>query len=76
MGSIDIIKLLSTVLSSADNNYQQNQDENNRECPESNPESNPVLVGEKQVCYAASPSAIEFTLKELVTQLQAHLLTV
>ena len=72
MDSIDIIKLLSTVLSSADNKSQQNQDKNNRECPE----SNPGLVGEKQVCYAASPSAIEFTLKELVTQLQAHLLTV
>ena len=47
MGSIDIFKPLSTVLSRAINKSQQHQDKNSRKCRE----SNPGLLGEKQVCY-------------------------
>ena len=48
MGSIDIIKPLSTVLGSAVNKSQQHQDKNSGECLE----LNPGLLGEKQVvCY-------------------------
>ena len=45
MGSIDIIKPLSTVLSSAINKSQQHQEKNSWE----DQESNPGLLGEKQV---------------------------
>ena len=47
MGSIDIIKPLSTVLSCAINKSQQNQDKNSWECRE----SNLGLLSELQVCY-------------------------
>ena len=47
MGLIDIIKPLSTLLSSAVNKSQQHQEKNSRE----HRESNPRLLGEKQVCY-------------------------
>ena len=47
MGSIDIIKLLSTVLSSAINKNQQYKAKKCWQCQE----SNPGLPGEKQVCY-------------------------
>ena len=61
MGLIDVIKLLSTVLSSANNKSQQHQDKNSWECRE----SNPGLLGEKQVCYLCDmkpPSAQSFKL--------------
>ena len=47
MGSIDIIKHLSTVLSSDVNKSQQHLVKNSWECRE----SNPGLLGEKQSCY-------------------------
>ena len=47
MGLVDIIKPLSTVLSSAVNKYKQNQDKKSWECRE----SNPVLLDTKQVCH-------------------------
>ena len=47
MGLIDIVKPLSTVLSSAVNNSQQHQEKNSWECQE----SNPGPLDEKQVCY-------------------------
>ena len=47
MGSIDIIKPMSSVLSSALGKSQQHQEKNSWECRE----SNLGLLGEKQVCY-------------------------
>ena len=47
MGSIDVTKPLSTVLSSAVNKSHQHQEKNSWGCRESNPE----LVGERQICY-------------------------
>ena len=52
MGSIDIIKPLSTVLSSADNKSQQYQEKNSWECYE----TNPGLAGVKQVCAVQAPT--------------------
>ena len=58
MDWIDIIKPLSTVLSSSINKSQQHQEKNCWECRE----LNPGLLGEKQVCYlrAMHPSLISF----------------
>ena len=47
MGSIDIIKPLSNVLSSAINKSHEHQEKNTLECRE----LNLGLLGEKQVCY-------------------------
>ena len=47
MGSMDIIKPLSTVLRNAVNKSQQYREKNSWECRE----SNSGLLGEKQVCY-------------------------
>ena len=47
MGWTDIIKPLSTVLSSVVNKSQQHKDKNSEECLE----LNLGLLGEKQVCY-------------------------
>ena len=47
MGSIDILKSLSTVLSSAVNKSQQHQEKNSWEWQE----LNSGLRGEGQVCY-------------------------
>ena len=47
MGSIDIIKPLFNVLSSAVNKSQQQQEKNSWE----RRESNPGLLGERQECY-------------------------
>ena len=47
MGSIDIIKHLSTLLSCAVNKSQQHQEKNSWECWG----SNPGLLGEKQEFY-------------------------
>ena len=56
MDSIDIIKLLSTVLSSAIKESQQHQEKNSWECWE----SNPGLLGEKQVCNLCAMQKIFF----------------
>ena len=53
MGSIDIIKPLSTVLSSAVNKSREHQEKNSWE----RWESNPGLMGEKQVWYLCASSA-------------------
>ena len=53
MGTIDIIKRLSTLISSAVNKSQQHQDKNSWECRE----SNPGLLGEKQVCHLCAMQA-------------------
>ena len=63
MGSFDIIKPLTTVLSSAIKNSKQHQGKNSRE----HRESNLGLLGEKQVFYlrAYKPLSISFGLKIL-----------
>ena len=50
MGSIDIIKPLSNVLSSAINKSHEHQEKNTLECRE----LNLGLLGEKQVCYLSA----------------------
>ena len=57
MGSIDIMKPLFTVLSSAVNKSQQHQEENSWK----HRESNPGLLGEKHVYYLCAPLGITFS---------------
>ena len=54
MGSIDIIKPLSTVLSNAINESQQHYEKNSWE----HQESNPGLLDEKQKCYLCAKCLI------------------
>ena len=62
--SIDIIKPLSTALSSAFNKSQKNQEKNSWE----RRESNPGLLGEEQECYlcAMQPLMLEFFIAPLL----------
>ena len=61
MGLIDIIKHLSTVLSSDINKSQQHQNIKSWECRE----SNPGLLDEKQACYlCSSPPKLNTLLAE------------
>ena len=68
MGSIDIIKALSTVLSCAVNMSQQHREKISCECRE----SNLGLLGEKQVCYlcAMPPPGTAVAYSALISRLK------
>ena len=67
MGSIDIIKPLSTILSRDVNKAQQHQDKNSWE----RQESSMGLLDEKQECYlcAMQPPNVTHSLDELVPKM-------
>ena len=60
MGSIDIIKPLSTVLSSAINKYQQHQEKKNWNTPRIKPRTPGWEASLLPLCYEAPPTSTNF----------------